>query len=72
MKDDDLMPFGKHKGVAMANVSPRYLLYIYDNKFIPQKYPEIIHYVEDNMQVLRKQADEKTKQELENKEKAED
>lgn len=30
MKDTDLMPFGKHKGEAMANVPASYLVWFYD------------------------------------------
>lgn len=30
MNDNTPMPFGKHEGVALANVPPSYLIFIYD------------------------------------------
>jgi len=31
MKDDDLMPFGKHKGKAMANVPASWLVWFWES-----------------------------------------
>lgn len=59
--DTDLMPFGKHKGVAMANVPAAYLIWLRDelNHTAPNKrtlnQKLIIGYVEDNMDVLERE-----------------
>lgn len=64
LKDTDLMPWGKHKGKEMQDVPAEYILYMYTlirpiayNKMtLTQKH--FVGYVEDNKQVLEKQAKE--------------
>ena len=51
LKDTDPMPFGKHKGTAMANVPAEYLVWIYDNK---KTSPTVKMYIQENLEDLRK------------------
>jgi len=44
------MPFGKHKGVQMANVPAEYLLWLHDNNLNNQ---EVKAYIIDNLDVLK-------------------
>lgn len=53
MKDTDKMPFGKYQGTAMANVPASYLLWLYQEGKLNQ---EVKAYIEDNMDVLKKEA----------------
>jgi uncharacterized protein (DUF3820 family) len=50
MEDTDLMPFGIHKGKAMANVPAHYLIWIYENKKCGEP---VKQYVKDNLEVLK-------------------
>lgn len=59
MKDESIMPFGKHKGEKMANVPPDYLLWIYDNG---KCYGEVRKYIADNLEVLKSEIEYKNKQ----------
>jgi uncharacterized protein (DUF3820 family) len=53
--DTSIMPFGQHKGKAMANVPAPYLLYIYNKGWV---YDEgVKKYIIANLDVLQKQAD---------------
>lgn len=52
MKDTDLMPFGKHKDVAMANVPASYLLWLHKEGC---NNPEVMKYIKDNMDQLRQE-----------------
>lgn len=49
LNDNSPMPFGKYKGVKMANVPASYLLWLYDNDKCTQ---EIRDYVNDNIDAL--------------------
>lgn len=46
------MPYGKHKGTAMANVPAQYLMWLYDNNKCT---PDVREYIADNIDVLRKE-----------------
>lgn len=50
MNDKSLMPFGKHKGTAMANVPANYLLYIYENMTL---HDNLKNYIQKNLEGLR-------------------
>lgn len=50
MTDTTLMPFGKHKGVALANVPAQYLLWLYKEG---KCFGELRKYIESNMAVLQ-------------------
>jgi uncharacterized protein (DUF3820 family) len=54
MEDTDQMPFGKHKGKALANVPGDYFLWLYKGDL--SKYPKLKAYIEDNMEILKKEA----------------
>lgn len=54
LQDNDPMPFGQHQGKAMVNVPAKYLLYIY-NKGWCSAWPAVSAYIQDNMEVLRKE-----------------
>lgn len=49
LEDKDLMPFGKHKGEAMANVPATYLLYMFE-KLDPCSVKD---YIKRNMDALK-------------------
>lgn len=49
LTDESLMPFGKHKGVAMANVPAQYLLLL-DREGCDN--PEVAEYIYENMEIL--------------------
>lgn len=60
LTDESIMPFGKHKGEKMANVPASYLLWIYDEWTLPNPRfcfvnQEVKAYIEDNLDVLRKE-----------------
>jgi uncharacterized protein (DUF3820 family) len=52
LTDDSLMPWGKHKGMQMANVPADYLLYLYEEDKMSG---EVLEYVKDNIEVLRQE-----------------
>ena len=54
IKDNSPMPYGKHKGTAMANVPADYLLWLFENNKCT---PSIQEYVKDNLDVLRSEVD---------------
>jgi len=47
--DSTLMPFGKHKGTALANVPAEYLIYIYENMTLSEGLKQ---YIKKNKDVL--------------------
>lgn len=49
LTDQSLMPFGKHKGKALANVPAGYLLWIYDNLTLRD---DLRLYIKRNQEVL--------------------
>ena len=55
MTDEDLMPFGKFKGTAMANVPGRYLLWLHENASIGARngFPKVFEYILDNLKVIK-------------------
>lgn len=57
LTDKDLMPFGKHKGVAMANVPADYLLWLYENNKCSG---EVKAYIIDNMDVINSEIKNET------------
>lgn len=61
MEDTDLMPYGKHKGTAMANIPAADLIWLYENNRTSK---DVRQYIEENMDVLKeeiKQANNKKK-----------
>lgn len=53
LTDNDPMPFGKHKGVALINIPAGYLIYIYENMDL---HGPIKDYIKKNLDVLKIQA----------------
>ena len=55
MKDTDLMPFGIHKGKAMANVPADYLMFIYRVTYNNQPYERfpVSIYIHENLDALK-------------------
>lgn len=47
--DRTIMPFGKYKGKALANIPAPYLLYLYNEGIARDA---LKRYIEDNMKVL--------------------
>lgn len=59
LKDTDPMPWGQHKGTAMANVPAKYLLFLWDNRNSQQgglRDPRVRQYIFSNLDALRKEA----------------
>jgi uncharacterized protein (DUF3820 family) len=50
MTDTDIMPFGIHKGKAMANVPPEYLLWLYENN---KCYGAVKDYIAENLETIK-------------------
>lgn len=56
MNDNDLMPWGKYKGVKMANVPACYLKYLWDNGIVTiHKWNDIYWYIRNNMDAIEKE-----------------
>jgi uncharacterized protein (DUF3820 family) len=53
LKDDSIMPTGKHKGEKMINVPANYLMHIYDSGMCNNL---VKVYIESNLDVIRQQA----------------
>lgn len=52
LDDNSEMPFGKHKGVKMANVPADYLIFLYENNFAKGN---VLTYIVSNLDVLKEQ-----------------
>lgn len=50
LNDNSPMPFGMHKGKAMANVPDHYLKWLYENNKCTR---EVKEYIEENADVLK-------------------
>jgi uncharacterized protein (DUF3820 family) len=50
MTDNDIMPFGRHKGKAMANVPPEDLLWLYENN---KCYGAVKDYIRENLETIK-------------------
>lgn len=51
MTDESLMPFGKHKGKAMANIPAHYLLWLWENADSLRN--PVKEYIERNLDVIK-------------------
>lgn len=58
LDDTFIIGFGKHKGKALANVPPAYLIYIYENNLFYERSMitniKLKEYIKDNMELLKK------------------
>lgn len=62
MNDNDLMPFGAHKGTKMANVPAKTLLWYYNNfRSWGLEQLGVKKYIEENLDVLQSQVDYENK-----------
>lgn len=52
LTDSDTMPFGKHKGIKLANVPDDYLAYAL-SKFDLTPYEGLKEYIEDNLDSIK-------------------
>jgi len=60
LEDNDLMPFGKHKGDKMIEVPAEYLLWLYNNNL---KDGNVKNYIEDiTIKALQQEVEENKKQ----------
>lgn len=60
MYDNSIIPFGVHKGKALANVPAKYLLWLYrENKC----FGDLRKYIHENLDVLKQEVE---KEEIEN------
>jgi uncharacterized protein (DUF3820 family) len=50
--DESIMPFGKYKGEAMANIPPDYLLWLLENG---NTYGDMKQYLEDNRETFKQE-----------------
>lgn len=51
LRDDDPMPFGKHKDTQMDEVPASYLDYIHGQDWI-KKWPDVLAYIEENRDLI--------------------
>jgi len=56
LTDNDPMPWGKYKGDKMINVPASYLIWLHTNNKCDK---EVKQYIEDNMDVLTKEQEDK-------------
>lgn len=55
MTDESLMPFGRYKGMKLANVPASYLLFINEQSYVRG---HLKNYITNNLDVLKEQAKE--------------
>lgn len=64
LTDDSLMPFGKYKGIPMADVPADYLLKLREQGFkrfhVPKELTLVLNYIEENFEVLLQEAESMT------------
>jgi uncharacterized protein (DUF3820 family) len=67
--DESPMPFGKHKGKKLSEVPASYLLWCYDQPGMNNNWPQLLSYIEDNLETL---TDQKVEEDEERKERYRD
>lgn len=56
LQDDDLMPFGKYKGIVMQKVPADYLHYLWTNGMKHKvKFDEVADYISRNLEALQQE-----------------
>lgn len=55
LTDDDLMPFGKHKGLPMHDVPAAYLHFLWQNGMKHDKVDNVACYIRDNLDALKEE-----------------
>lgn len=61
LTDDSPMPFGKFQGQKMINVPGHYLLWIRDNMKRSSGTKHVFDYIDDNLEILKKECSQTTK-----------
>ena len=51
LKDEDLMPFGKHKDERMIDVPSKYLYWLNDQEWLG-KWPKVKNYIKENLDAI--------------------
>jgi len=64
LTDDSQMPFGKFQGQKMINVPGAYLLWIRDNMKRSSGTKHVFDYIDDNLEILKKECSQTTKDEF--------
>ena len=64
LTDDSPMPWGQYKGTKMANLEARYLLWIRDNMKRSSGTKHVFDYIDDNLEILKKECSQTTKEEF--------
>lgn len=61
LTDDSLIPFGRYKGIPMADVPADYLLKLREQVFkrfyVPKSLTLVLNYIEENFEVLLQEAE---------------
>ena len=57
LSDEDKMPFGKFKGIPMADVTASYLDWLHGQPWI-KDWPEVLGYIEANRSLIDKELGE--------------
>jgi len=50
--DDYIMPFGKWRGKELGHIPADYLLWLYDQDWLPGSWPDIASYIAENYKAL--------------------
>ena len=50
--DDFVMPFGRWKGKELGHIPANYLLWLYDQDWLPSSWPEVASYIARNYKSL--------------------
>lgn len=53
LSDTDKMPFGKFKGQPLQDVSPAYLLWLYESTAIKGTNPSLYNYIHNSLDAIR-------------------
>lgn len=54
---DVYMPFGKHKGMSLDDVPADYLLWLFSQNWLSDRFPEIHNYIVNNLKVIEDDAE---------------
>ena len=57
LKDDDIMPFGRHFKKKLKDVPADYLFWLLDQQWARIEYPDIIAYIRKNKKALEMELD---------------
>ncbi len=63
LTDNDIMPFGKHKGKKLSDVPHGYWLYMYDGKMLNKDYKEYAEEAVPSLRTLKEMANRNQDQE---------